>query len=343
MSQHRFLKGFVLALMSTLLLSTNAVACPACTNLSLPMANTSSDTEFDSKAWYFRFDVTSSYFDYSHGVGVEDYEPGLLPSEQPSSHDLDFLIIQSTFDVSHSLSDRIRLGVSVPVKYTQVGASFRNQEGGPMPDTFESTHHRNESITGIGDVEVNGSFLLVQPPEREGFRLTGKAGFTIPTGRIEQDPYLLGRYGLEHQHIQYGTGIVSGKLGVSGSFVFPTWQLQGYVDSKLSFYDNKYGYQEGNRYSAGIGAQMDFGLRHWAFLAQVDYRHDETSVWETSPAELTGRREASFTAGVMYSPVPEWNLNLQITRPFFSEADAGKLVVPFSAGLGVQYNLYSLF
>ena len=66
-------------------------------------------------------------------------------------------------------------------------------------------HHRNETYTGLTDLDV---FL--------GYKVSGffrardalfvRLGTTIPTGKTEENPWELGDAGIEHLHIQFGTG-----------------------------------------------------------------------------------------------------------------------------------------
>ena len=66
-------------------------------------------------------------------------------------------------------------------------------------------HHRSETYTGLSDSDL---FL--------GYRMRGlfktsdvlfaRLGTTIPTGKTEENPWRLGDAGIEHLHIQFGTG-----------------------------------------------------------------------------------------------------------------------------------------
>ena len=66
-------------------------------------------------------------------------------------------------------------------------------------------HHRDETYTGLSDSDL---FL--------GYKMSGlfkgrdllfaRLGTTIPTGRTEENPWKLGDAGIEHLHIQFGTG-----------------------------------------------------------------------------------------------------------------------------------------
>ena len=66
-------------------------------------------------------------------------------------------------------------------------------------------HHRNETYTGLADSDV---FLghRTQGLFKTDDLLFVRLGTTIPTGRTEENPWELGDAGIEHLHIQFGTG-----------------------------------------------------------------------------------------------------------------------------------------
>lgn len=66
-------------------------------------------------------------------------------------------------------------------------------------------HHPTETLEGFSDFSLlfarkEGDLL------RHGDILAAAVGTSIPVGRTEEDPYVLGDAGLPHEHIQFGTG-----------------------------------------------------------------------------------------------------------------------------------------
>lgn len=66
-------------------------------------------------------------------------------------------------------------------------------------------HHRNETYTGPTDIDLLVGYNIQGILTEDDF-LMGRIGTTIPIGRTEEDPWILGKAGLEHLHIQFGTG-----------------------------------------------------------------------------------------------------------------------------------------
>ena len=66
-------------------------------------------------------------------------------------------------------------------------------------------HHRDETYTGLSDSDVFLGYKMSGLFKR-GDLLFARLGTTIPTGKTEENPWELGDAGLEHLHIQFGTG-----------------------------------------------------------------------------------------------------------------------------------------
>lgn len=99
-------------------------------------------------------------------------------------------------------------------------------------------HHRSVTLRGISDLMLLGrrrwSGLW-----REGDALSVAAGTTIPTGRTVENPYRLGEQGVQHLHIQFGTGTYDPLL--EGSYSAPLagrFSAGVYLAARTPFYEN---------------------------------------------------------------------------------------------------------
>lgn len=114
------------------------------------------------------------------------------------------------FSVKYQFSRAWTLGVNIPyeeksqqseieiievVTPAEYAAMLRNMQ----------IHHRNETYRGIADVDcfLGRSF---QSLLRINDLLTVGLGSTLPLGKTEENPWELGKKGLKHLHIQFGTG-----------------------------------------------------------------------------------------------------------------------------------------
>ena len=99
-------------------------------------------------------------------------------------------------------------------------------------------HHRTVTLRGISDLMLLGrrrwSGLW-----REGDALSVAAGTTIPTGSTVENPYRLGEQGIQHLHIQFGTGTYDPLLEASYSApVAGRLSTGAYLAARTSFYAN---------------------------------------------------------------------------------------------------------
>ena len=79
---------------------------------------------------------------------------------------------------------------------------FEDLDRRPIVVPDGDIHHRNETLLGPGD-----PWLMAVTGRRMGaWSAAVRGGVTIPLGRTEENPFELGRRGLPHQHIQFGTG-----------------------------------------------------------------------------------------------------------------------------------------
>ena len=112
--------------------------------------------------------------------------------------------------LQYLLNDRWTLQANVPYAVKDQEANIEWLD--PVTAEDEQTilrsrdiHHRNETYTGLADSDLflgykfHGLF-------KTGDVLLTRFGTTIPTGRTEKNPWKLGDAGIEHLHIQFGTG-----------------------------------------------------------------------------------------------------------------------------------------
>ena len=104
-------------------------------------------------------------------------------------------------------------------------------------------HHRDETYTGLSDSDL---FL--------GYRVRGlfktsdvlfaRFGTTLPTGKTEENPWKLGDAGIEHLHIQFGTGTFNPVANLRYSLPFYRGgTLTASVRGMFPFYENSKTYR----------------------------------------------------------------------------------------------------
>ena len=104
-------------------------------------------------------------------------------------------------------------------------------------------HHRSLTLRGPGDLMLLGrrrwSGLW-----REGDSLSVAAGTSVPTGGTVENPYRLGEQGIQHVHIQFGTGTYDPLLETSYSAPLAGRVSAGaYLATRVPFYENDRGFR----------------------------------------------------------------------------------------------------
>ena len=104
-------------------------------------------------------------------------------------------------------------------------------------------HHRSETHRGISDLMLLATHWK-QNLFHEGDSLSLSLGTTLPTGKTEEDPFRLGDNGLQHLHIQFGTGTFDPLLELNYRVpVAGRLRLAAYALGRFPVYENSKTYQ----------------------------------------------------------------------------------------------------
>jgi hypothetical protein len=282
------------------------------------------------------FSMLASSLHTSHSVEPSQHEPGLAHEEQAGEHVLDISIMQWDLDAQLGVHRRFAFELLMPLRATIIQVSFNDLQGREIPE-FSSIHHRDETISGIGDVVLGGRTGLVLPTDVPRWTLALRTGLSLPTANIEPDPFHLGEHGEEHQHMFFGSGTVDPVLGLDTNVAFDKWSLVGWAVTKATLYANQYGYRGSTVAVGGVGAQSGFGLERWSFLLQPEVFFETTAKWGDAPARNSGRTSLIATTGVFVMPRKGWQIHLLAKIPYYTRAKGGQLRWPFTAMLGFSY------
>ena len=106
-----------------------------------------------------------------------------------------------------------------------------------------NNHHRNETYTGLGDADILFAHHVHGIFKEDDF-FTGRIGTTIPFGKTEEDPWKLGAAGLEHLHIQFGTGTFNPIVDMHYSLpLYKGLGVNASIRGKFPFYENSKTYR----------------------------------------------------------------------------------------------------
>ena len=136
-------------------------------------------------------------------------------------------------------------------------AHYTLPDGTPYTNPLGNIHHRDETLRGMADLR-----LLLNHWWRgilfEGDTLHVGAGFTLPTGEIEKNPYDLATAGLKHQHIQFGNGTIDPLLRADYSLVGDPLGFGLSLGLHAPLYENRNDYKGPTLLQFSAGPRLDF-------------------------------------------------------------------------------------
>jgi hypothetical protein len=238
-------------------------------------------------------------------------------------HHIALAMSETSFDVGYGLSRWLALEGRFAVRVVDVTPTYTELDGTPKT-VVDDIHHHKETLVGPAD-----PWLLVRVGASSGRWITAaRAGVTLPLGSTVPDPYVLGREGLPHEHIQLGTGTVVPVVGGAVAYAAPSVELSLVALGFFSFYTNDNGYRAPMR--GFVSARGTFplpSLRLRPYVA-TDFVHDGPELWHgVVGADTYTRSDLLAGGGVAWRFAPKW------------EADVGfrVLLAKLATGTSLDY------
>ena len=187
-----------------------------------------------------------------------------------------------------------------PVTNAEMEAILRNRDN----------HHRNETYTGLRDADVFLGYRKVGFLKETDF-LMSRIGTTIPFGKTEEDPWKLGDAGLEHLHIQFGTGTFNPIADIHYSL--PLYKGVGAsvsIRGKFPFYENSKTYRGSRELTYTVG--LNYRLNKWiSFQAGYLGFYQSYAYWAGELDINTGIHFSMASVGA--SVATPYNIPLSLT------------------------------
>ena len=175
-------------------------------------------------------------------------------------HEVKLNVVRFDIGFKYQLSPQLQLDVMLPYEIKDQDANIGGLDKIDDPEMrrkillYQEIHHRDETYVGFSDMDILLGY------HRHGIllnddMLTAKIGTTIPLGKIEDNPWILGDKGMEHNHIQFGTGTFNPIADMRYSFpVYGGLRANASVRGKYPFYENNREYlgSKDITYTAGL-------------------------------------------------------------------------------------------
>jgi thiol-disulfide isomerase/thioredoxin len=296
-----------------------------CSNPGLPVGAAASRDLFPGR---LTLSLTSSLLTV-HSTEILDDAQG------PVRYDADLALIETRFSAEYALSSWLAIGVALPYRAVDVGVTYRDPTSGAEVSSAQAgIHARDERLHGVGDPAIN-----VHVAREVGrARLHARLGASLPLGRTEEDPFLLGQIGQEHQHVQFGTGTVIPYLALEAQRTFGPVTGTMWGLAQPSVYDNDHGFRAGDRYSGGLSGSSALGTKAWTFGLSADVHGETAETWQGvvhADEGNAGRVDVLLGGNVGWRPVDGFAVVASFATPVYSHVSGPQLDYGIVAGLGV--------
>ncbi len=250
-------------------------------------------------------------------------------------YDSSFVVAETRLSAGYALTPWLSLESSLPFRVIDVGVTYRDPASGQIVVPADAgIHARDETLRGLGDPSLG----VHVADERAGLRLHARAGVTLPLGGTEENPFVLGMIGQEHQHLQLGTGTFIPSLALEVQRAAGPVTISGWALTYQSLYDNGLGYRAGDRYSAGVNASSSLGRRAWSFNLAAEVHAETAETWDgiTYPDEgNAGRTDVMLGGGAAWRPLSSLAVVVDLKLPVYAHVVGPQLDYGPVLGLSV--------
>ena len=192
----------------------------------------------------------------------------------PHRHEVKLDVVRFDVGLKYQISQQWRLEAAFPYEIKSQDASVPNIDSVDDPDQkdailrYQNIHHRNQTYRGISDMDLLLGYSKHGIVLKDD-TLTVKLGTTIPFGKTEDDPWVLGEMGKEHLHIQFGTGTFNpvGDLRYNIP-IYGGLTANASLRGKFPFYENSKTYR--GSWDVTYSAGLNYRLNDWLSL-QTSY------------------------------------------------------------------------
>jgi thiol-disulfide isomerase/thioredoxin/plastocyanin len=266
----------------------------------------------------------------------DDHDDVVGQGEIDIVHDQELVISEARLSLDVGITRRFSASLMVPLRIVNTSIRYLDTGGAEVQLVNDSIHHRNETVTGIADPMLLGAASFAAG----GWRLTGRAGLTIPIGRTEENPFTLGDMGLAHQHIQLGTGTANPVVVVEAARSLGSWRVGGFAMSQQVVYEGGKGYQAGDRYAAGVVARRRLSSR-WSMRGTVDALGETAERWDGikhTDDGNQGRFDLILGVGASWAATSTLGIDIGLKVPVVTHAVGGQLSMPALVEIGASWS-----
>ena len=225
--------------------------------------------------------------------------------------------------LQYLLSDQWMLQANVPYAVKDQDASIEWLD--PVSPEDEQAilrsrdiHHRDETYTGLSDADVFLGYKF-RGLFKTGDNLFARFGTTVPIGRTEENPWKLGDAGIEHLHIQFGTGTFNPVANLQYSLpLFGSGTINASARGTFPFYENSKTYRGPIELSYTAGFM--YRLFNWlSFNGNYLGFYQSAAAWDGERDINTGLRYSMAALGMSLATLDGIVVSANVMFPLTQE------------------------
>lgn len=264
-------------------------------------------------------------FDGSHEEDKGVDALGNVVAVPSHSHEVSLDIARLQFQLEYTFEEPWAVRWRLPIEQKSRSASLANIDPAATPAEIEAMqrnlqiHHPSRNLLGFGDMDMLLSWHS-HDMGKDGALFSAAAGTTLPLGRTEENPYLAGDSGEEHEHIQLGTGTFDPIIEVFYSRPFgEEGTLSAFAQGRFPGSRNDEGYRGSRMIQGGLGAIKPLGdLGPWEQTFGVIglvYQDQGRATWDDEVDPNTGYQALSATIGISWKDEELRNRTFSLILP----------------------------
>ncbi len=248
-------------------------------------------------------------------------------AEPPQNHHTTFWLTDFRLLAEYGLVPQLAVQATLPLRLIDTQTRYSDLSGNPLELDYPDIHHRNQTLVGLGDVQL----ALHGATRVGGLELGARLGASLPTGQVHPNPFELGERGLTHEHIQLGTGTVDPVLSLDIAKAFNAWSLGGFAQAQVPLYQGPQGLRAGARLLAGLVGTSGLGFDAAQFRLALIGSGELAERWEGHvPLEdgNQGRVDLFLGPGVTVPFADDWSVSVDVRARVFGRAVNAQLELP---------------
>ena len=225
--------------------------------------------------------------------------------------------------LQYLLNDRWTLQANVPYAVKDQEASIEWID--PVTPEDEQAilrsrdiHHRSETYAGLSDSDLFLGYKM-RGLFKTGDVLFTRLGTTVPTGKTEENPWILGDAGIEHLHIQFGTGTFNPLANLRYSLpLYRGLMITASARGMFPFYENNKTYQGPVELSYTAG--FTYRLFNWlSFSGNYLGFYQSSAAWAGERDINTGLRYSMAALGMSLATLDGISISANVMFPLTQE------------------------